>query len=161
MDTCVRWTLSHGPDAVETAKAHEALKSDPVFWDQLVFTGLIDAGSSVQEQRTCPACGSSLCRPVDAGRIDRLLNAAARLMATSLDAVQSVRQRPPLPVLPVSDERRNRPPHHILTRRWRSGWMCGGRQRLDAGVGGDPVQREQLVEAGLRPASAQLHKDVS
>ncbi len=94
MDRSALWSLSHGTDAADTIRAHDALKAAPDLWDQLVFSGLLDAGNSLHEQRTCPACGSSLCRAVDAARVDRLLSGASRVLQASLEAVASMRSRP-------------------------------------------------------------------
>lgn len=93
MDRSALWSLSHGSDAAEASLAHDALKATPALWDQLAFSGLFDAGHVIHEQRTCPACGSSLCRAVDAARVDRLLAGTSRVLLASLEAVESARSR--------------------------------------------------------------------
>lgn len=121
MDPSALWSLSHGTDAADTVRAHDVIKSEPTPWEQLAFTGLFDAGDTILEQRTCPACGSSLGRLVAAARIDRLLAGASRVLHVSLEAVASVRGRPPRPVIavcserPVSDDETR--PHRMLDER--------------------------------------------
>lgn len=105
MHSSALWSLSHGIDAADTARAHEAIKTEPALWDQLAFSGLLDAGDTIHEQRTCPACASSLYRAADAARIDRLLSEVGRVLSASLVAVESVRRRPVRPVIAVSNER--------------------------------------------------------
>lgn len=98
------WALAHGPDAAETARAHEAIKADPVLWERLAFTGLFDGGSTLQEQRHCPACATSLYLPADAVRVDRVLAEVAGFVSKSLTSVECVRKRPQLPVAQMPKE---------------------------------------------------------
>lgn len=98
------WALTHGPDAAESAQAHVAIKADPVLWDRLAFTGVLDGGNTLQEQRQCPACDTSLYLPADVARLDEVLAQVSGFLSRSLVSVRSVRQRPALPVMHVPSE---------------------------------------------------------
>lgn len=103
--------------------AHATLIANSTLWERLSFAGLIDGGDTLYEQRTCPACGSSLCRKgVDAARIDELLASLSHTLAASAASVMAVRRRPPrAPVVAESgaqaDRDTTRPcPAHVVTK---------------------------------------------
>ena len=57
--------LSHGPTAAQWNAAHRALRRNEALWRSLAFQGLQPAPRGrLYEVRCCPACQSTLLRPI-------------------------------------------------------------------------------------------------
>lgn len=85
--------LAHAPDGEATRRAHDALKQDPL-WTRLLLAGFFDAGAELYESRHCPACQSTLQRPVSLAAADRTLAEICGVAASAALAALSYRQRP-------------------------------------------------------------------
>lgn len=84
--------LCHGPDGESTKRAHEALRNSSL-WDRLPFGGFLDGGSQLYEERHCPACSSTMQRPITPEAADSALANICQVAAVSAAAAQSFRRR--------------------------------------------------------------------
>lgn len=87
--------LSHGPSAAEWKAAHLALRRNDALWRSLAFQGLQPGlRGRLHEVRCCPACQSTLLRPISRPK-------AASLYQTLLELCEQARRtltdRPWLP----------------------------------------------------------------
>lgn len=82
--------LWHGTTGRNWRVAHAAIRKSDRIWSSIAFDGIQGDGlGGLFEQRRCPACGSTLSRPITALDAVRVLSTIGQVHAQSLDAVFS------------------------------------------------------------------------
>jgi hypothetical protein len=82
--------LWHGTTGRNRIVAHAAIRKSDWLWSSIAFDGIQGDGlGGLFEQRRCPACGSTLSRPITALDAVHVLSTIGQVHAQSLDAVFS------------------------------------------------------------------------
>ena len=82
--------LWHGTSGRNWIVAHATIRKNDRLWSAIAFGGIEGDGTGgLFEQRRCPACGSTLSRPITALDAERVLSTIGQVHAQSLDAVVS------------------------------------------------------------------------
>lgn len=82
--------LWHGTSGRNWIVAHAAIRKSDRLWSSIAFAGIKGDGlGELCEQRRCPACGSTLSRPITALDAVQVLSTIGQVHAQSLDAVFS------------------------------------------------------------------------
>lgn len=93
-----RTPLSHGPTAAQWNAAHRALRRNEALWRSLAFQGLQPAAKGrLYEVRCCPACQSTLLRPISRHKAAALYRSLLQLceQARSTLAERPLLSQPP------------------------------------------------------------------